>query len=229
MNLDFWAARWGQQRIGFHLKDINPKLLSHGPRWFDLTSWESSLPLAGHRILVPLCGKALDLRWLAGLGATVTGVEFVEQAARAFFAEQELDFAEHPWPQGKLFVCTSSDLNLRILVTDFFALKPSDLGPLDAVYDRAALVAVEPRMRTRYADPLARLCPARTRLLMITFDHDSGSGPPFSVPQRELSSLFVETFALTLLEDSDLLLTEPQFRQRGATHCREQVWLGRRL
>jgi thiopurine S-methyltransferase len=229
MNLDFWAARWGQHRIGFHLQDVNPKLLIHGPRWLDFSSWDEARPLANQKILVPLCGKALDLRWLAERGAEVTGVEFVEQAAVSFFAEQQLEFAQQPWRLGKALVSTDPGFKVRIVVADFFALKADELGHFDAIYDRAALVAVDPQRRAEYANQVARLCPIGARLLLMTFEHDTGNGPPFTVPQDEVSALFGETFSPALLEDSDLLLTEPQFRARGASYCREQVWIGRRI
>lgn len=229
MNVDFWAARWGQHRIGFHLEDVNPKLLSHGPRWLAFTSWDEALPLANRKILVPLCGKALDLRWLAEQGAEVTGVEFVEQAALSFFTEQGLDFVEQRSGVGKAFVSNVRGFNVRIVVADFFALKAEDLGPFDAAYDRAALVAIEPRRRLEYANQLGRLCSLGARLLLVTFEHDTGHGPPFTVPQSEVPRLLGETFSPAMLEDSDLLLTEPQFRARGASYCREQVWLGERI
>ncbi|MGG1968312.1 hypothetical protein ABFY65_00775 [Pseudomonas aeruginosa] len=56
MQADFWHARWANNQIGFHLDEINPYLMRHLSR----------LRLqAGERILVPLCGKTLDLAWLA--------------------------------------------------------------------------------------------------------------------------------------------------------------------
>lgn len=229
MNFDFWAARWSQQRIGFHLPEVNPSLLSHGPRWIEATSWDQPLPLAGRNILVPLCGKALDLRWLAALGAQVVGVEFVEQAACAFFEEQGLGWVERPLRTGREFVCATPGLSIRILVADFFTLNgPDDVGLVDAVYDRAALIALAPERRRQYAECLATWCPNGARLLLVTLEHDAGSGPPFTVPRGEVADLFGETFAPTLVADTDLLLAEPQFQRRGASHCRELVWLGTR-
>ena len=62
----FWHTRWANQ-IGFHLDEINPYLMRHLSR----------LRLqAGERILVPLCGKTLDLAWLAAQGLEVLGWSF---------------------------------------------------------------------------------------------------------------------------------------------------------
>lgn len=229
MNFDFWKARWDRQHIGFHLEDFNPNLIAHSSQWLDSSSPDADLPLSNTRVLVPLCGKARDMRWLADRGATVTGIEFVETAARTFFAEQDLPFVEERLNRAKALVCAAAGVNLRVLVADFFALEPSEVGAVDAVYDRAALVAVEPRTRSAYADQLAKLTRRAARLLLITIEHDIGSGPPFSVTKADVQSLLGETFAPRLVADVDLLPTESHFRQRGASYCREQVWLGQRV
>ncbi|MBB4815130.1 hypothetical protein HNP03_003766 [Pseudomonas rhodesiae] len=79
MEPEFWHDRWATNQIGFHQSDINPYLLRHWP----------SLALAhGAQVLVPLCGKSLDLIWLASLGHRVLGVELSEQAVQTFFSEQ---------------------------------------------------------------------------------------------------------------------------------------------
>ena len=78
MQADFWHARWANNQIGFHLDEINPYLMRHLSR----------LRLqAGERILVPLCGKTLDLAWLAAQGLEVLGVELSEKAVSDFFEE----------------------------------------------------------------------------------------------------------------------------------------------
>ena len=56
MDEAFWQRRWARNEIGFHLNEVNPYLRRHWP----------SLKLAqGARVLVPLCGKSLDMAWLA--------------------------------------------------------------------------------------------------------------------------------------------------------------------
>mgnify|MGYP001582329041 FL=1 len=52
MDSQFWRERWARNQIGFHLPEVNPYLQRHWPR----------LALAqGAKVLVPLCGKSLDL------------------------------------------------------------------------------------------------------------------------------------------------------------------------
>ena len=69
-----WLARWRDGRIAFHEGHPNVLLEHHIAR------------LAGcRRVLVPLCGKAEDLAYLAAQGHAVLGVELAEQAIREFF------------------------------------------------------------------------------------------------------------------------------------------------
>lgn len=52
MNSKFWQQRWQEERIGFHKSDVNPELIKHF----------SALALPfGSRVLVPLCGKSVDM------------------------------------------------------------------------------------------------------------------------------------------------------------------------
>lgn len=208
----FWAERWDSGRIGFHRNDVHPHLLRHGAR----------LGPPG-RVLVPLCGKSLDLVWLRKRGHEVWGIEFVESAARAFFAENAL-VPETREIAGHLALAADG---ITIVVADLFALAGAPaLGTFTALYDRAALVAIEPARRTSYLQGLRAHAGDEARLLLVTFDHDIGQGPPFSVPADELKTLTTGLFDLTLLEDEDIFAAEPRLAARGATRMREQSWIG---
>ena len=74
-----WAARWNAGRTGFHQPIVNAQLVQY---WADLVPNEN----AG--VIVPLCGKSRDMRWLHQRGHTVVGIEIVESACQAFFEEQ---------------------------------------------------------------------------------------------------------------------------------------------
>ena len=74
-----WIARWSDGRIGFHEGHTNTLLDRHIVRF------------AGRRrVLVPLCGRAEDLAFLAARGHMVVGIELAEQAVREFFASHAL-------------------------------------------------------------------------------------------------------------------------------------------
>ena len=213
MEHDFWFERWKNQQLGFHLDEANRHLVAYGGRLADGPT----------RVLVPLAGKSRDLTWLRALGHEVVGVEFVEQAAISFFEENDLDPAASRIGPHPVFRADG----ITMVLDDFFALDPAVLGRFGAIYDRAALVAVEPDKRPAYVQKLRALASDDARLLLVSFDHDIGTGPPFTLPAAELETLMAGLFTLEPLADLDLLPSEPRFRERGATRVREQVWFGR--
>jgi thiopurine S-methyltransferase len=213
MEHDFWFERWKNQQLGFHLDEANQHLVAHGRRLADQPT----------RVLVPLAGKSRDLTWLRALGHEVVGVEFVEQAGLAFFEESGLDPAAGRLGPHPVFRADG----ITMVLDDFFALDPAALGRFPAIYDRAALVAVDPARRREYVKLLRDLASDDARLLLVSFDHDIGTGPPFTLPESELRALMAGRFTLEQVADIDILPSEPRFRERGATRVREQVWFGR--
>lgn len=172
-----WLARWRERRIGFHEGRPNALLERHVAR------------LAGcRRVLAPLCGKAEDLAFLADRGHEVLGVELAEQAVREFLAEHGL--TPSIAPRGPFLAYQAGPFTL--LVGDFFAATPELLGPIDALYDRAALIALPAERRPRYVALLRALVPAGSPALVITLEYDQRAmtGPPFSVLEPELRALY---------------------------------------
>lgn len=189
MHTDFWKARWQEGRIGFHEGKPNAFLQGH----------RSALAPA-RRVLVPLCGKAEDLAFLAGAeggAVSVVGVELVEDAVLSFFAE-------HGWTPTR----SSSGALVRyqhgritLFAGDFFAATPAQLGMLDGWYDRGALIALPPEVRARYVSHVRSLLLPGSRGLVVTvqYPQELREGPPFSVPEEELRTHLVGC-EVTLLE-----------------------------
>lgn len=217
MEPDFWHERWARDEIGFHRPDFNPLLLTH---------WKRLGLDPGAHVFVPLCGKSLDLLWLAEQGFRVTGVEISGRAIRDFFSENGLT----PEIQrvGDAVRYRHGDLDLW--ETDFFSLDPDRIGAFDAVYDRAALVALPPSMRVDYAVRLASLTPPGVSGLLVTLDYPQQEmrGPPFSVPPDEVERLLAPCFELSPIHAEDCLAAEPRFRAKGLSRMEEHVYLLRR-
>lgn len=173
-------------------------------------------------MLVPLCGKTRDLTWLGEQGHAVVGVEFVESAALAYFAE--LGVRPERFESGG--VVRYQHDSVAISVADFFSMGSAELGIIDAVYDRAALVAISPERREHYVEHLARLCRPDAGIFLIAFEHDIENGPPFSVD--DTAELLKEHFEIERVAERDILEAEPRFRERGASYMLEVVWSGRR-
>ncbi|PVZ39504.1 thiopurine S-methyltransferase [Pseudomonas sp. CC120222-01a] len=208
----FWQKRWADNQIGFHRTDVNPFLLAHWPR----------LALAeGARVLVPLCGKSLDMAWLAGQGHRVLGVELSRRAVEDFFREQGL--TPQVSTQGAFEVWRSADV--EIWCGDFFALQAQDVADCRGLYDRAAVIALPSQMRARYMAHLTKVLPAGCQGLLLTMDYDQQllDGPPFSVPDGEVRQGYAGG-KVQVLDEREVIEESPKFLQAGVASVLERVY-----
>jgi thiopurine S-methyltransferase len=213
MQPDFWHQRWRTGQIGFHQPSPNPLL----ERW-----WPTLSVPAGARLYVPLCGKSLDMVWLAVRGYAVVGTEISAIAVQEFFGEHgtapTVD-AHGPFRRHRSGA-------YELLEGDAFALTPSLLGPVHAAYDRAALVALPPETRARYASDFGGLMPQGSRTLLVAFEYDQQvrAGPPFSVQPDEIVRLYGRDFVVEELERVDILDSSPKFAAQGVRALHEVAW-----
>lgn len=178
MQADFWHERWSTNQIGFHESAVNPLLVNHF----------AALGVAkGGRVLLPLCGKTLDIDWLLSSGYRVAGAELSKLAVTSLFERLKLVPAIEDAGEGSRWSAPGID----VFVGDIFALSATVLGGIDAVYDRAALIALPPGMRERYAAHMEVLSGGAPQLL-ITLDYDQSrmAGPPFAVGDGEVRRLY---------------------------------------
>lgn len=213
MQPEFWQKRWAANQIGFHLPEVNPYLQR---------LWSGLGLEPGARVLVPLCGKSLDLKWLAGQGFDVVGVELSEKAVEEFFSEHQLSASVVQRGPFKVYRTDS----IKILCGDFFALTATDAGECAGFYDRAALIALPPDMRLRYAKHLAQVLPDQCKGLLITLDYDQTQidGPPFSVPDAQVQTLLAADWVIQTLETCDVLSVSGKFINAGAKRLDERVY-----
>ncbi len=217
MHEDFWQARWARDEIGFHLDEVNPYLLRY---------WSQLSAQSGERVLVPLCGKTLDLRWLAAQGLQVLGVELSRKAIEDFFAEQGL---QPQIEEQGAFVRFRAEA-IELWCGDFFALAAADVEPCHLFYDRAALIALPLEMRQRYAAHLQAILPQVCRGLLVTLDYpqEQMNGPPFAVPAEQVQAFYADGWDARLLAKEDVLGGIWRFLQRGLTRLEELVFSVRR-
>lgn len=213
MDHDFWLERWACGQTGFHQSQVNPMLARYWP--------ELNAP-SGSAVLVPLCGKSLDMRYLKARGHRVIGVELSEQAIEAYFVEAGERFVKE---KGFYLVQYRGD-GVVIHCGDFFDLQAPDVMGIRAAYDRGALVALPPKLRIHYADHLQRVLPDRTVTLLITLEYDQArvQGPPFSVPESEVRRLFGDRGRVTCIDARKVSDLPPKFAQAGVTEAREVVY-----
>jgi len=192
MDASFWRERWETNTIAFHEGKPNASFV----KYFD------ELKLAkGSRIFIPLCGKTLDIHWLLSQGCRVAGAELSRIAIEQLFAELKLK-AEIT-RLGKLDRYQAK--NIDMFVGDLFDLSAKQLGPVDAVYDRAALVALPETMRAQYVAHLIEMTSQAPQLL-ISFVYDQGlmEGPPFSVNGEKIKQYYRDSYRISLLASENL-------------------------
>lgn len=206
MEPGFWHQRWRDGQIGFHQERVTPLLEQY---WAAL-----DLP-AGSRVFVPLAGKTLDMPWLAARGHRVLGVEISQLAVERFFAEHDLAATVRESQYGRHYAAG----DIELLCGDVFALDAAALTDCAGVFDRAALIALPPDLRRRYAVELHARLPAGCRGLLITLEYPQHekAGPPFSVPEDEVRALYGRDWAIDVLERHDILAAQSGFVAEGVT------------
>ncbi|HZW18107.1 MAG TPA: thiopurine S-methyltransferase [Luteimonas sp.] len=213
MDAGYWQRRWEEGRTGFHNDRVMPLLEQHWP----------SLGLApDSRVLVPLCGKSLDMAWLAAQGFRVLGVELSPIAIAQFFEENGLSPDTRESPLGTHFSAGA----IEIIRGDAFALDAATLAGCAAVYDRAALIALPRPMRDRYVGELHARLPAGCRELLVTLEYPEGekAGPPFAIDADEVRRLYARDWAIEQVERRDILASQPRFIDEGVTALHTTVW-----
>lgn len=215
MNPEFWQTRWQEKRIGFHQSEVNPLL----------TKYFSALNLSvGGRVLVPLCGKSVDMIWLARKGYEVVGIELVESAVQAFFIEQDIAYtvtAHTKYPNIKCYQGQVAEQAIELWAADIFALKATDIGDINAVYDRAALIAMPADMRPKYSEQIRKLSHNASQLLItLNYDQSKKNSPPFSISHEQLCQYYDADYKIIKLEGQSSTLNAA-----ADIAVMEEIWL----
>lgn len=211
---DGWLARWREGRIQFHVDKVNPIL----KRYVD-----HLLPEGASRVFVPLCGKSVDLSWLAEQDHEVVGVELAEKAVEELFER----LRRHPViTTHGTFQSWRSD-GLEVFVGDIFELDATVTGKFDGIWDRAALVALRSLDRDRYASHLRKFLRPSGHILLCTIAYDEFKmeGPPFSVSGDEVHRHFRHILPVSKLEKNIITDLSPCFTENGLDRVLEEIWL----
>lgn len=188
MEENFWHAKWENNQIGFHEAKPNPILIKY---FHQLDLKDDS------RIFVPLCGKTHDIQWILSQGHKVVGVELSDLAITQLFTSLGMKPEIKQTSNLKHYQAK----NIDIFVGNFFDLTQSVLGKVDAIYDRAALVALPEEMRQEYATQLMNITHKAPQLL-ITYNYDQSltNGPPFSVDKGMVQNYYGTHYSFNFLE-----------------------------
>ncbi|KAM3858685.1 putative thiopurine S-methyltransferase [Diretmus argenteus] len=219
MVLGEWEERWRDDRIGFHLPHVHKMLEDNIDKVL--------VGRTGVRFFFPLCGKAVDMKWLADMGHSVVGVEIAEKAIRQFFEDSGVTYSEEPVaavPGAKLY--KSSEGNISVYQCDLYSFSRTIEGQFGAIWDRGSLVAINPRDREKYASLITSLMAKDCRYLLDTllYNPEQYKGPPFFVPDEQVHSLFGDSCAIERLRSVDVALTD-RHRSWGLDSLTENLHL----
>ena len=190
-SLDEWDKKYEEGNYNWHEPDVNGWLRTHKARYKEKGT-----------ILFPLCGKTVDMKYLIDEGYKVVGVEYSKLAVEEFFAENDIEFSKTKNVDFDSY--KSEDGRITIHNGDFFRANRELVGRIDGVWDRAALVAVNPEDRRRYADTITGLMDETTVYLVSSVSYDQsqlGGGRGFSVPAQMIRGLYGSTCDIELLCD----------------------------
>lgn len=214
MKKSFWLQKWQDNHIGFHQNQVHPQLIK----------FIHKLTLNnGDKIFVPLCGKSLDMLYLAEQGYHVMGIELSEMAVKQFFSENGLEYQIKKLPAFNVY----SSGNITIYQGDFFDLTANDCLGINVVYDRAALIALPDEMVDDYVLHLSALLNHTFSMLLITLDYGDTqrtNGPPFSTNLIKVKQLFGGCATLALLHQADIIEQEDRFKSKGCEYLLESAY-----
>mmetsp|Transcript_32619 Transcript_32619/g.55152 ORF Transcript_32619/g.55152 Transcript_32619/m.55152 type:complete len:278 (+) Transcript_32619:65-898(+) len=186
----FWAARWSGASLGWHKRDVNP----HLQKYNDLLVEKDE----SNRIFVPLCGKSVDMAYLASNPKVshVVGIDIIKQAAEEFAEDHPTLSLKEFQPSESCDATSSNSIfhgdDITIIVGDLFNLlkmesdersKYVTLGStvsteydgsksylFDSIYDRASMVAINPSLRNDYATYMGDILRPGGVMLLVTID-----------------------------------------------------------
>jgi thiopurine S-methyltransferase len=204
MKAEYWHQRWEEKNIPFHEGRVNGYLKIY---------FERMNCYPGDRVFVPLCGKALDMKWICDQGCEVLGVELSPIAVAEYFKENEIEFRcsrEHPFD-------VLSGGGATLLCGDVFDMGAAHFQGISGIYDRAAYIAFDPAGRRRYAEFFCAMLPKGAPLLLLTLEYPQSlmDGPPFSVSEAEVRERFTSRYHVVHLETRDIIQKQPRFQQKG--------------
>jgi thiopurine S-methyltransferase len=233
--------QWTENQIGFHNEDVNDVLIKFGESTILSPNDETlcAADASSVRVLVPLCGKTVDMAFLASHPSVgqVIGIEGIRKALEDFAKEQpQLDISpslkekdassshseneeEEEEEEEKKFDYFHGN-NIMLLKGDFFALNDqATKGKVDSIWDRASMVAIHPSLREAYVHVLHQVLKPGGTILLVTLERRTGTeegkatGPPFSISEQEVRRLYESqpwVESVSLIQERDEFARNPE-------------------
>ncbi|XP_063444577.1 thiopurine S-methyltransferase-like [Mytilus trossulus] len=177
-----WKDCWEKGNMPWHIEDVHPKFLLHVDK---ITEKKNNA-----KIFFPLCGKAVEMFYLAKKGHTIVGVEYMEIAVKQFFDENKLSYETKPVPEIDGDVYENEANNIKIYCGDYFKFSQTLETNFDGVWDRGALEAVLIDQRGKYTDVMKAVMKRGAPCVTEVPDRPEGEGPPFNLNPDEITHLY---------------------------------------
>ncbi len=184
--------------------------------------WPTLVPDTNSDVFVPLSGKSHDMTWLAERGHHVIGVELSEIAVADYFSERGLT----PDIRAEGGHTIYSGGGVELWCGDYFTFPAERLSGVKGVYDRASLIALPTGLRAQYATKLGELSPPGAAVLLLTlaYDQSEADGPPYSVPDDEVQTLFTGAFDVRREGTRDATEVSTNLTSKGVTRVLSSVF-----
>lgn len=213
--LEDWSNRWREGRAGWNLDGVHKMLAKHFEK---VVNGRTDL-----KIFVPLCGKAKDMKWMFDQGHRIVGVEYDEQVVRELFVENGLEL-DKVKEMGGLKLFSSLDGRFKVYQGDFFLFKSEyESEPMNGIWDRGSLVAVNVADREKYASIILSVMAPDCRYLLDTLEYDVSEyvGVPHCVTDQDIHGLYHSKCDIERLERRDALVE--RWKKQGLTKFDEKA------
>ena len=172
LNDQYWSDRYENAQTGWDIGNVSPALKDY----FDqLTSKNIS-------ILIPGCGNAHEAEYLLKQGFTdITLIDISGILVKNL--------------QEKLDIYIKKN-NCRVIHQDFF----EHSGSYDLIIEQTFFCAIDPILRTKYAQKMSGLLKSNAKLIGLLFDIPFVGGPPFGGSKEEYYTYFLPYFQIKTFE-----------------------------
>jgi thiopurine S-methyltransferase len=199
MSNHLWQQMWKDNYIAFHQANITPLLQRH------LLTLNLTKP---SRILVPLCGKSVDMTWLMSQGHHVVGIELSPIAIKNYFSERGIKPKRDRI--GKFIRWRHGDCELWC--GDVFDLTTLDLQRDHLLYDNAALTSFPQALRQTYVDHFHRCLPLHCNILLATTESPEDDSPLSHLDiDQEIAQLYRTHYRVALLAGESRVQQDPSY------------------
>ena len=181
---EFYDAKYSKGYSPWHMDSVNYNLLKHYPN-----IQPAGEPL--RKILVPMAGKTVDIKWLADKGHEVVAVEISQSACREVFQRDDIPFEELDCPavKGKLF--RSLDGKIKMYCCDIFNFTAEIEGQFKSVWERGAVIAFEEDLRKKYFEHVKTLVTVGCAWMSSIFQYDRNVSSIFIIKKKHLKQLYL--------------------------------------